>query len=659
MLAVLPVLAYLGLVVLFRLQGCSWRRTLVFASIPCGAFVALDTEVLSALHLITRVGIAASWALFATLILSVVIVSSRSKFHITSPHSVYGIGKLLAMPYPDAIVGIGALGILVGITALACAPNTWDAMEYHLPRVFEWMNNNSVGLYPTIDRQQLSMPPWAEYAMLHADLLFGGDRLVNLVQWFAYVGGVLVASLIAEELGADRKIQVFSSLICATIPSAVLGASGAQNDCVLAYWIALSTYFLLTWRRQQNWTQAVGLGCTLALSIFTKGTAYTFLPLLVIACAVGWTREARRRFLVNLPILAAICLVVVAPFWLRNYSFSGSIFGLPYFEGKGPVSGRMFNPTPITISGTAANVVRNIGSHLGAPSNTINEWTTRTLSALIRGIGVNPSDPGQLYAFQSGYLSQFSVDFFWRTEVRAGNNLHFLVFCLALTMCLVAYRRWNLRTTLLGLGIVGAFVLFCALVRWSLWSARYQLPLFVIAAPFTALVIGRAITPFATRIVMAILMLWALSLAVVNDNRPMITKHGFSGGIFSMPRDEQYFLDSHREMAASFVEAAHFVAAQSCRSIGIDSSSLRFEYPMLALISEDGVRRKIAYSSVQNSTTRFSSDVESKQCLIVCLGCVHAPEKWREYQARGQQGHSFGDFVVVMAPPLSRPDSDR
>ncbi len=625
----------------------------MFPSIPCGIFIAIDTEALSAFHLITKAGIASSWTIFGLIVLAGAVV--------TGPQQAFaGLGSLTAWrsrqiaPQQIAILSIIALSATIGITALACAPNTWDVMEYHLPRVFEWMNNHSVGLYPTIDRQQLGMPPWAEYAMLHVDLLFGSDRLVNLVQWSAYVGSILVASLIAQEMGGNRDIQILSAMICATIPSAVLGASGAKNDCVVAFWFVLSTYFLMTWRGERNLAHTIGLGCTLSLSIFTKGTAYAFLPFIVVACALTWNRAALMRFIFSLPIFAAIGLGVAAPFWIRNYTFSGSIFGLPYFDGAGPVLGRMFSPTPITVAGTAANVVRNIALHLGTPSNTINQWTTNTLSNLIRTIGVDPNDPSQIYASQLGYTPKFSVDFLWRTEVRAGDNLHFLAFCVALVLCFAAYRKIDRRSAALGLGIVAAFVLSCALIRWSLWNARYHLPLFALAAPFTAVVFARLLTPFATRIAMVLLMMVALPLAAANDIRPLITKHGFSGGIFTIPRDQQYFLDYHREMASSFIDAAHFVAGQSCRSIGLDASLMRFEYPMLDLLSADGAPRNIAYSSVKNSTTRFAVPSALKQCLIVCLGCVHSEEKWRQYQPTMQQRRSFGDFVVVMGPATDK-----
>jgi hypothetical protein len=658
MLAALPFLSYLTFVALLNHRGIDWRRAVVFASIPCAVFIALDTEGLSAFGLVTKMGLVCSWTVFAIFALLLLLKmsgnSNPSEAGSAEPTPNDGTGWLLL--YRGSFAGIAALVAMIGITALACAPNTWDAMEYHLPRVFEWMNNGSVGLYPTIDRAQLAMPPWAEYAMLHLDLLFGGDRLVNLVQWSAYVGSIITVSLIAKELGGNRQSQMFAALICATIPSAVLGASGSKNDSVLAYWIVLSAYLLLTWRREQNWLHTIALGCTLALSVFTKGTAFAFLPFLMIAGALTWSGRARRKFALRLPVLAAIGLLVLAPFWVRNYTFSSSIFGPPFYEGLGPVDARMYANSHITVAGTVANVLRNVALHLGVPIDALNRQTTKVISSVIKSIGVDPNDPGQLVASQFGYVPPFSVQFGWRHEVIAGEPFHLLAFLAAFVVCSMSYRKFDRSVALLGLGILGGFVLYSALLRWGPWNARYQLSLFALAAPFTAVVFARTLPPRAIWAATAIFLLFALPLAVGNASRPLVTKHGFARSIFGISREEQYFLDQHIEMGSSFIEAARFATRNRCRSIGLDANLLRFEYPMLALLSQDGIPRRIVYTAVDNSTTRFASQNAPKLCLVVCLGCVNAAEKWHQYGIPRTKDHSFGDYVAVM--PIESPPSN-
>jgi hypothetical protein len=53
---------------------------------------------------------------------------------------------------------------------------------------------------------------------------------------------------------------VFAAVVAATVPTAILGASGTKNDQVLAYWVVMSVYFLVRWKRSQDWAHTVALG---------------------------------------------------------------------------------------------------------------------------------------------------------------------------------------------------------------------------------------------------------------------------------------------------------------------------------------------------------------------------------------------------------------
>jgi hypothetical protein len=634
---------------LFLKRKIEWRVSAVYASLIWAMFVALDTELLSAFQLISKPAVAASWVGFTLAALLAVFWSNRKY-----PDVSEGAGfrsQVRDLSAGDRMLLFGTLALigLIGVTAFFAAPNTWDAMVYHLPRVFEWMNNRSVGLYATVDHQQLSMSPWSEYAMLHLDILYGGDRLVNFVQWSCYCGCAVVASLIAKELGADLRTQLLAAILCATIPSGVLGASGPKNDCALAYWVIVSAYFLIVWRRDSRWIVAAALGSTMALAAFTKGTAFTYLPFLVVTSFFVWDAAAKRRFVAALPVFGVIALLVLAPWWARNYQLSGSILGPPYFEGVGPVEGRMFANSPLSISATIANVLRNFGLHLGLPNPAANEWTTQFLSQIIRAIGVDPNDPGQVVASQLGYFPQFAVSFWWRHETWTGDPLHLAAFLLAAVLAAFAFRRLDRRILMLGLSVVGGYVLFCALLRWSPWSARYTLALFVLAAPFTALVLVQTLPARAVRTAAWIALIAAAPLALANQSRPLLTKHGIAGGILTVPRDETYFWDqNNRELAPAFSAAARYVQGSACRSIGIDADLLRFEYPMLALLSKDGIPRNIAYSAVKDDTRRFASARQPAFCMVVCLGCARTPEKWQAYGTPPELRRAFYDRIVVL-----------
>jgi len=231
-----------------------------------------------------------------------------------------------------------------------------------------------------------------------------------------------------------------------------------------------------------------------------------------------------------------------------------------------------------------------------------------------------------------------------------------MLLLLAAALYALYWRKFDPKVIWLGLGVVGAFIMFSALIRWGPWNARYHLPLFLLSASFIAAVFARTLSPKWLGVLSCGLLILSLPLALRNSSRPLITRHGLEGGVLALPRSTTYFLDQHRELAESFIATARFVKGQSCSSVGIDANRLRFEYPMFALLTEDGRFRNLTYSSVQNSTTRYAPPGEKAPCLVICLGCAHVPEKWEEYRARARESYQFGDQVVFRTEKSAHAD---
>jgi hypothetical protein len=647
MLVVLPLLSFFLLVLGFRRRNYGWRESFLFATIPCGLFVAFGTEVLSAFYWVTRSGIAIAWLSFILPCIYWAIRADRTG--LKSTRRSHAHSKPLELSERVGLHGLSIIVALTALTALVSAPNNWDVMEYHLPRVIEWISNHGVQLFPTIDRQQLAMPPFSEYVMLHLDLLYGSDRLVNLVQWFASVGSILGVSLIIQLLGGDRRTQIFGSVLVGTIPTGILGATSAKNDYVLSYWIVVAVYFLIRWRTHQTWSDTLAIAASLSLAVFTKGTAYAFLPFLVLACAATWSWASVQRFLVRVPVIGLLCIAINGPLWTRNYRFSGSIFGLPYFDGAGPVFGRMFANSHITLAWSIANFLRSIALDMAVPSHRINAITTDVLSRCIHLLGVDPNDRGQIVSGQSGIFRPFAINFASRNETMSGNTLHFLLFAAALLIGLIWIRRMHREALWLGAGLVGAFFLYSALLRWSPFNARYQLPVFVVSAVFVALTFSRLLPRSVTNLVLVLLLLASVPPLLGNQARPLVTKSGLKGSILTAHRDNTYFFDEHQALADSFIAAARSTAATGCKSVGVDASLLHYEYPFFALLTEYGGPMKISYAGVDNPTAAFQPKVAEQPCRIVCLGCAHAAAKMREYSSVRREAKAFSD-VVVFSP---------
>jgi len=643
-LALLPFIAYAGLFRIFRLRGEGWRSAALGAATCWGVFIAMSTEILSAPRLITRPVLAVTWLLLA-------IASFAYPAMIQTARSA----KAVNASAPDTtpldkldwflLSLIGLLVALVGITAIVSAPNTWDAMAYHMSRIVQWMTNRDVNLYPAFYSVQLFLSPWAEYAMMHLDVLYGGDRLVNLIEWFSMIGSIIGVSLIAQRLGAGVRGQILAAIACATIPAGLLEASGAMNTYVGAFWIVVAVYYLLRWNERQTWPVTVAMGAALGLAIMTKGTAYVFLPCVLLACWWMGSAPSRKLLLVRVPALVLAILVLNGPLFIRNYKLSGSPLGFAAPLGDDTL--RQYSNSRYSASITFANVVKNLSLHVVTPIGAVNREASRLVFAFLRTLQIDPNDPADTYR------GGFHLNGASSHEERAGNPLQLALIFVSLLL-LLSPRIGDRALRLFALGIVASFVLFCALVRWQAWNARYHMPLFLLGVALVGVVLERSWPRVVLTSVACLLLLAALPFVLLNSLRPLISVK--SPSIFRQSRTETYFADSHRWQIHSFLGAASFVDATKCNSVGVDSSFDDFDYPMFAILGAGHGDREVRYSEVKNLTAEYARPGSSPPCAVICLRCANSPAKWAQYRKVGGRVSLF-DEIAVFGPNGDLPNT--
>lgn len=431
-----------------------------------------NDELLSVGSLLTRGAVAAVWLAASILAWSFALFSGKNQQ--ASPasgssisHSASPPNKPLSSTDCLLLAGLFAIVSLLAVIAFVAPPDTWDAMQYNMPRVLMWIENRSVHFYPTLDYQQLMMSPWSEYAMTHLTLLQGSDRLVNLAEWFSFLGSLIGVSLIARELGAGPHGQVLAAILCGTIPQAILAATSAKPDVAVSFWIVVSCFFLLRWKSAATWTNMLLASAAIGLATLTKGTAFILLPAIVLAVFWIWPAANRVRFLVRLPVVLLVILALNGPQFYRNVRLTGSPLGFASPDGDADKEGRRhFANAKFGVRDVAGNVLRSTALHFETPNNKINARTTAVFRQLIRAIGVDPDDPAMIEQGDSGELYTFYVPRASRSEVLAGNLFHALLFLLSAAILVVLWRSSPRDTAFLAAGVIGAFVLFCAAVRW-------------------------------------------------------------------------------------------------------------------------------------------------------------------------------------------------
>lgn len=388
------------------------RESAIAAFSGVTVFMLLSTEVLSLLGAIRLVPVAASWLAALLLVLiaqRTYVVAGARRLREFRPPSLATVERLIA-----GVIGAFAAGGL--FAALAYPTTNWDSLVYHLPRVLFWYQNGSVAHYPTSDGRQLFSSTIVDYFILNHMVLGGGsDRLQNITQWSSYVFAALVISLIAQRLGAGRRGQLISALVCMSIPIAALQASTTQNDLTVALWCATAVYAAMGVFSQEHAEDAhpslplawgAWAGAAAGLAVQSKATAYLVLPaFFVMALIVSVRRIGARRS--GAAVLAAIvCFLVLNGFsYARNAStLDGDIigFGAPTMDH---IFTKARDPLRITTTG-----LKNASSLLGSDSAALNQAIVGAVTATVEAMGGDIDDPltnehgKQVYALPGDWL---------------------------------------------------------------------------------------------------------------------------------------------------------------------------------------------------------------------------------------------------------------
>lgn len=462
-----------------------------------------------------------------------------------------------------AIGVLAALGIILTI-ALASPPNNWDSMSYHLPRVMHWASDHNVRFYPTSIDRQLYSGPMAEYVILHVYLLTGSDLLFNSVQWSALAGVTVLAGLIAQLLGGDRRAQALAAVVAVTTPMAILEGSSTQNDLVEAFFLMLVVHAALTLRAKDRIrpVDVWPLAAALALALLAKSTGYLLAgPFVVLALSRRW--RSPRLLIAPLVVLVGFVLAVNLGQAVRNENAYGSLVGPP---DSHVLVNSHFSPAVTVVSG-----LRLFASGATTSHADINK---HLLGALDRGssaVGVKQPDQGTLYG-----ATNFSLG--WSMEEDYA-SYPVQTFAIVLVLLLTVLRVPPLRGLRAGYVLAAAcsFLLFASYLRWQPWINRLDMPLALMWSPAVAVVVVAWHRFLALPVALAFGWL-APSFLLHNQTRPL---EGASS-VLKAPKQGLMFWTRSID-TIPYDAATKLIAQRHAKVIGLVEGADDWEYPLWRL----------------------------------------------------------------------------
>jgi hypothetical protein len=608
-------LALLFLFFIFVQDGYSWRKSILASAPIWGGLLTALTEILSLFQSLNFVGLTTGWLLIDILLLLLYFKKGQS-----DSLKVQHLKQPIKLPKPSlsltvVLCSLAIIILIIGLIAVVAPPNTWDSMTYHMSRVEHWIQNQSVSHYPTNSSRQLYLHPWAEFAILHLQILSNGDHLANLVQWFSMVGSVMGVSLIAKQLGANLEGQVLASVTCATIPMGILQASSTQNDYVLAFWLVCFVYYvLLIVQQNMSWMNILGAGMSLGLAVLTKGLGYIYALPFCIWVLPSLIQHFRGKFWKPIVAVVSIVILLNLGYYLRNFD----LYRNPLTTDT---DGIHIKNELFTWQALISNVLRNISLHLAIPVDAVTNSVVKTVYWIHDVIGISANDPlttgyPKAGEFHQGLPSNHYVAL---QEDRAGNFIHFILICL----CLIWHQfknklRKNRCIAAYGICIVVAFLLMCFLIKWMPWHSRYHLSLFVLFSGYIGVVLSVNVKKQLINIIATVLIIASFPWVFYNFSRPL----NFNDNIFKTSRIENYFRNEPN-FKDPYLKVADFIKEKKCYDIGLNLGGNSWEYPLWVLLrsnNEQSVRIKhIDVNHISSNQAKKLPNVNFIPCVIIAF----------------------------------------
>ncbi|MFI5906113.1 ArnT family glycosyltransferase [Dactylosporangium sp. NPDC051541] len=566
-------------------------------------------ELLSAVHLLNRAAITVVW-----------FAAALALGYFGLPFFRQVVPKLRHF-WSDAGRAERIIAVLLGglfltdlVIALVAPPNNFDSQTYHLPKIEHWAAQGGVEFYPTVIDRQLAMAPGAEYILLNLRLLTGGDAFYNLVQLAAGVGGVIIASRIAAQLGGGRRAQLVAALIFATTPIVLLEATSTQTDLVVAFWVGTVATLVLDERgRRTPWPAMLLLGAAAGLTLLTKATGLVAAGPLLVWWFFGQLRARHlARAFAGTAIVVGLMAVIAGPYLWRVQTTYANPLGPDHLRDS--ITMQRHDPASVLI-----NALRIAETTLQPPQPGDRPVAAAPIRALAHALGVDPDAReitywGATYPYESWPPDEDRVSL----PVQGA---------LILIGAAVLVRRRSPARLYAALFWV-AMLAYAVTVKWQPWGNRLIVFLILLGTPLAALWIEpllRYRRRLVVRSMSAVLAIGALAgVAAVSVGWPR--RLVGPGSVFTTSHMDERFI-RRPEWGRDYQWAAAAVNASGAKRVGLIQGYNTWEYPWWILLKGDDL---VSLQSLQPDLPAPKIDtVDAVVCVDPPIGChFYIPQEW-------------------------------
>ena len=559
------------------------------------------TELLSLINNLNLLGIAISWTIIFIVLLYFVF-KKKPKLNFRFIYDKFKTLSILEKTLISFIVLIVALLFFQGIIY---PPNNWDSITYHMSRIMYWLGNENLNHFPTHILRHLYQPPFAEYIIIHVNVLQGNDYFSNSIQLIFLVFCLFPLNELLNIFNVNKTAKLISFLFCITTPSVLLQATTTKNDIVCAFFILTSILFLYKCYKESTLSNYLFLGISIGLGMLTKGTFYLFIfPALLIFLffiAKQLFHEKKYKTILYGLLSVFLLLLINIGHFSRNYSINNNILSIDDVENK------MFWNEEMNFTFFSSNLLKNIGLHMGYPFNgTYEDYIINY--HVVNNISID--DP-KLNFLGTKYNTKNSVE---TNEDLVPNTFHLIIILIASFGIIVnsIYEKKYTGLILLVIVILQVFF-FCFYLKWQPWHTRLHIPIFILTSAFVGLILNELKKFSLLKHSITILLFANFIFYFINNNtRPIISNIKYTKKISIEDSRYKKYFSNQLYLYPEYHIIQKKIDEISIKKIGLELKD--WEYPLFSSYYYD--KLKLVSINVVNTTHKINQDEKNIDIII-------------------------------------------
>ncbi len=546
------------------------------------------TEILSIFQSITMISLWLAWAG-----LDIILFCVCLKNHVFT-HMVIEKSKI-----HKGGICVALFMLSVAFLAVKTMPYNWDSMTYHLGRIVHWADNQSVAHYASNVERQISSPVLESFINLHIYVMLNGyDRFLNLVQCFSYFTNGLLVYHIARKLGCEKRYCILAGALVFSMPIAFGEALTTQTDNFSAMYGLGLVYLLLDFCDSRkklvydkgSLQKVIMMGLCVSFIYLAKpsvGIGIAFFALWLLVISVLRRDSVVTALKLILTAVPGMVIVMIPEMWRNLKTFQS-------LAASNVSSGQMIGSLHERY--IAVNFLKNFTANM--PSVWLynsSDLIWKYMLRFSRWLGVDINDSA---------ISNAGVEFVVR-DIQAYQHDYavnpMIVWLLIITVIMLLFmiRKIELRklkSMKAGyyLTSAGAFLIFCAILKWSPWRNRYMI--FYLAALCPAIVC--VIEWFMRKLKRDKIEFGFMAIAwfcIIVELSGLFSYHAEIA--LKEGNDSRYFL-VNSEAYEAYRETADYLNDKRCKEIGILIGGGTYEYPLWKMVNAD----RIEHVRVTNDT---------------------------------------------------------